>query len=147
MPNPLSWDYLTHLPGPDEVFGPFSTAFLVLFLIGFFVATFLYNEGGRYLTPDPVRRRYLRKYAGFLLIPLILGLFFFGVRILQIDPFTFGRRVWLYLSALGLLAVVAYAANDIRRHYRRDVEAQRRVTTRGRYVAAGSGSRAASRRH
>lgn len=147
MPNPMSWDYLTHFPGPDEVFGPFSTAFLIVFLIGFVVATFLYNEGGRYLTPDPVRRRYLRKYAGSLLIPLLLGLFFFGVRILQIDPFTSGRRIWLYLSALGLLAVVAYAANDVRLHYRRDVEAQRRVTTRGRYAASGSASRAGSRRN
>ena len=146
MPNPFSWDYLSHFPGPDEIFGPFSTAYLVVFLVGFAVAAFLYNEGGRFLTPDPVRRRYLRKYAGFLLIPLILGLFFFGVRILQIDPFTFGRRIWLYLSALGLLAVVAYAANDIRLRYRRDVEAQRRITTRGRYTASGQAPRAGSRR-
>ena len=146
MPKPWSWDYLNHLPRPDEIWGPFSTAFLVVFLIGFFVAAFLYNDGGRYLATEPVRRRYLRKYAGFLLVPLTLGLFFFGVRLLQIDPFTFGRRIWLYLSLLGLLAVLAYAAQDIRRHYRRDVLARRRTTSRGRYVAPRSASRADSRR-
>lgn len=146
MPKPWSWDYLNHWPGADEIWGPFSTAFLVVFLLGFFFVAFLYNDGGRHLATDPVRRRYLRKYAGFLLVPLTLGLFFFGVRLLQIDPFTFGRRIWLYLSLVGLVGVVAYAAVDIRRHYRRDVQAQRRTTTRGRYVAPRSTNRAGSRR-
>jgi hypothetical protein len=146
MPKPYSWDYLNRLPGPNEVFGPFSTAFVVTFLVGFFLAAFLYNEGGRHLTTDPIRRRYLRKYAGFLLVPLVLGLLFFGVRILQIDPFTFGRRIWLYLSLLGLLGVLAYAGLDIQRHYRRDVAAQRRVATRGRYVAGRTSSRVGSSR-
>ena len=147
MPKPYSWDYLNQLPGPDDVFGPFSTPFLVVFLLGFFVAVFLYNEGGRYLTTDPVRRRYLRKYAGFLLVPLVFGLLCFAVRILQIDPFTLGRRTWLYLSLIGLIAVLGYAAWDIRTHYRRDVAAQRRSSTRGRYVARRpGGGRVGSRR-
>ena len=146
MPKPWSWDYLNRVPGSDEIIGPFSTAFLVVFLIEFFFVVFLYNDGGRHLASDPVRRRYLRRYAGFLLIPLTLGLFFFGVRLLQIDPFTFGRRVWLYLALLGLIGVLAYAAVDIRRHYRRDVEAQRRISTRGKYVAPRSAGRAGSRR-
>ena len=146
MPKPYSWDYLNQLPGPDDVFGPFSTAFLVVFLLGFFAAVFLYNEGGRYLTIDPVRRRYLRKYAGFLLVPLVFGLLCFAVRILQIDPFTLGRRIWLYLSLLGLLAVLAYAAWDIRANYRRDVAAQRRSSTRGRYIGGRSNGRIGSRR-
>ncbi len=146
MPKPWSWDYLNHVPGADEIWGPYSTGFLIVFLLGFSFVTFLYNDGGRYLASEPIRRRYLRKYAGFLLIPLTLGLFFFGVRLLQIDPFTFGRRIWLYLSLLGLLGVLAYAAQDIGRHYRRDVQTQRRTTTRGRYVAPRSANRAGSRR-
>ena len=147
MPKPWSWDYLNHAPGSDEIFGPFSTAFLVVFLLGFFFVAFLYNEGGRYLTTDPVRRRYLRRYAGFLLVPLTLGLFFFGVRLLQIDPFTFGRRIWLYLALLGLIGVLGYAAMDTRRHYRRDVEAQRRTSTRGKYAVPRMGARAGTRRN
>ncbi len=146
MPKLWSWDYLNRVPGFDEVFGPFSTVFLVVFLIGFFFVAFLYNDGGRHLSAHPVRRRYLRRYAGFLLIPLTLGLFFFGVRLLQIDPFTFGRRVWLYFALLGLIGVLAYAAVDIRRHYRRDVEAQRRTSTRGRYTGPKSSARVTTRR-
>ena len=146
MPKPYSWDYLNRLPGPDDVFGPFSTAFLVVFLIGFFFVAFLYNDGGRYLTTDPIRRRYLRKYAGYLLIPLVLGLLCFAVRILQIDPFTLGRRIWLYLSLLGLLAVLGYAAWDIRQNYRRDVAAQHRRSTRGRYVTTRAPGRTRARR-
>ncbi|HEV2527799.1 MAG TPA: hypothetical protein VGT61_05015 [Thermomicrobiales bacterium] len=135
MPRFWSWDYLNHRPNEDEMFGPFSTAYLVVFLLLFFATVFLYNEGGRYLTEDPVRRKYLRKYAGFLLIPVTLALFFFSFRILQIDPFTFGRRIWLYLALLGTIGVLAYAAQDIRRHYQRDVAAQQRIQTRGRYAA------------
>lgn len=146
MPDVFSWDYLDRLPASEDVFNPLSTALLVVFIVGFFIATFLYNEGGRYLTDDRVKRRYLRKYAGFLLVPLVLGLFFFVIEIVQIDPFTFGRPIWLYLSLLGLLAVSAWAGQDIARHYSRDVAAAERLTTRGRYINRGSGARTGSRR-
>ncbi len=136
MPRFWSWDYLNHRPNEDEMFGPFSTAYLVLFILLFFATVFLYNEGGRYLTPEPVRRKYLRKYAGFLLIPVTLALFFFSFRILQIDPFTFGRRIWLYLALLGTVGILVYAALDMRKHYQRDVAAQQRIQTRGRYKPA-----------
>ena len=134
MPHPWSWSYLTHRPVDNEVYGPFSTAYLIFLLLAFCVTVFLYNNGGQYLTTDPVRRRYLRKYAGFLLIPIVLGIFFFLVRMVQIDPFTFGRRIWLYLTAVAILGLVVWIVVDIRRHYARDLAMQHRSHTQRTYL-------------
>ena len=134
MPHPWSWSYLTHRPVDNEVFGPFSTIYLIFLLIAFCITVFLYNNGGQYLTGDSVLRRYLRKYVGFLLIPIVMGLFFFLVRIVQIDPFTFGRRIWLYLTALALVGLAVWIVIDVRRHYARDVSLQHRGRTRRAYM-------------
>lgn len=146
MPNPFSWDYLTHRPTEDEVWGPFGIAYLVVFIVGFFVAVFLYNDGARFLTPHPVTRRYLRKLGAWTLLPLTFGLFFFVIRVLQIDPFTFGRRIWLYLSVLALLAVLGYFTYFVRTHYQRDIEAYERDRTKRTYLIPKHATSRARRR-
>jgi hypothetical protein len=47
MENPFSWDYMTTIPGPNEVFGPFAIVYLIVFGVGFALAVFLYNDGAR----------------------------------------------------------------------------------------------------
>ena len=37
-----------------------------------------------------------------------IGLFFGIIRLLQIDPFTFGRAIWIVLSWIALIAAIAY---------------------------------------
>jgi hypothetical protein len=117
MDNPVSWDYLTTTPGPNEVFGPFAIGFLLLFGTTFLVSLVLYSGGGKKLVPDPILRRLARKWSSIALAVTGFGLFFFLIRILQINPFNFQMRIWLWLSlaAYGLMA--AYFAFDYIRNY------------------------------
>ncbi|MEA2582648.1 MAG: hypothetical protein QOF33_733 [Thermomicrobiales bacterium] len=118
MDNPFSWDYLTTTPGPDEVFGPFAVIFLIVFAVGFLVAVAVYSGGGgKTLIPNPVLRRMARRWSGWALTVFGLGLFFFAIRWLQINPLSFGSRIWLWISWLTLLALVVLIAYDIRAHY------------------------------
>lgn len=117
MDNPFSWDYLTTTPGPDEVFGPFAIIFLVVFAIGFIASVVLYSTGGKNIIPNPVLRRLSRRWSGWAVAVFTVGLFFFAIRWLQINPITFGQRIWLWISWLLLLAFVIWVAYDLRTHY------------------------------
>jgi hypothetical protein len=117
MDSPFSWDYLTTVPGPNEVFGPFAVAFLILFAAGFILSIVIYNDWARRWFKDPVLHRMAKRWAGIGLIIFSLGLFFFLIRWLQINPFDLGMRIWLWLSQLSLLALVAYMIYDYKAHY------------------------------
>jgi hypothetical protein len=117
MDNPISWDYLTTTPGPNEVFGPFAIGFLILFGATFLISLVLYSGGGRRLVPDPVLRRLARKWSSIALAVTGVGLFFFLIRILQINPFNFQMRIWLWLSLLTYGLMVLYFAWDCIRNY------------------------------
>ena len=54
MDNPFDWDYLKTVPGPNEVFGPLSIAYLVLFIVGLIVSIVVYNGWAKKRFPDPV---------------------------------------------------------------------------------------------
>ena len=145
MDNPLSWGYLTTQPGPNEGFGVFALFFLVVFSIGF-VATFAMYAGwlDRRVT-DPIHRRFMRARSGWALSIFSTGLFFFLIRILQINPFTFGYRIWLYLCWLVLLGFVVWVAVDYRRNaprYRAQIEERNRIT---KVVVNVKGKRGANR--
>jgi type VI protein secretion system component VasK len=44
-----------------------------------------------------------RRWGSILMWIAIVGYFFFIVRWLQINPFSFGNRIWLFLTLLALL--------------------------------------------
>jgi fatty acid desaturase len=117
MDNPFSWDYLTTVPGPNEVFGPFAVIFLVLFGLGFIVSIILYNGGGRRFIKDPILARMARKWSAWALIVFTFGLFVFVIRWLQINPLTLGMRIWMWISFVALLGLIGYAIYDYRQHY------------------------------
>ncbi len=117
MDNPFNWDYLTTVPGPNEVFGPFAIVYLLLFIAGIAVSVLLYNGVGRKLFPNPVLFNMARRWGGIGVIVFGFGLFFFGIRALQINPFNFGMRIWLWISLLGVAAMAAYIAFDYRTRY------------------------------
>jgi hypothetical protein len=122
MDNPFSWDYLTTVPQTDEVFGPFAVIFLVLFGIGFLGSVFFYNDGGRRYISHPLKRRTIRRGSGIAMVVFGIGLFFFGIRVLQINPLNFGMRIWLWLSFLAVIVMFAYFAYYLRTVYRVQLE-------------------------
>jgi hypothetical protein len=117
MDNPVSWDYLTTTPGPNEVFGPFAIGFLALFGTTFLVSLVLYSGGGKRLIPDPILRRLARRWSSIALAVTGVGLFFFLIRILQINPFNFQMRIWLWLSLLAFGLMAVYFAIDYIKNY------------------------------
>jgi len=130
MDNPFSWDYLTTTPGSNEVFGAFAIGFLVIFLTGFIVSFVAYAGWGDRFVKDPLWRRMIRRWSGWALALFTTGLFFFVIRILQINPFTFGQRIWLYLSLLALAAFIVWCAVDYQRYapeIRKQIEDRKRM--------------------
>jgi hypothetical protein len=117
MDNPFSWDYLTTVPGPNEVFGPFAIGFLAIFIAGFVISIVVYNDWAKRWFKNPVLHRMAKRWAGMGLILFTLGLFFFLIRWLQINPFDLGMRIWLWLSLLGLIALIVYMIYDYKAHY------------------------------
>lgn len=117
MENPFSWDYMKTVPGPNEVFGTFSILYLVFFVAGFIISTVIYNGWAKKWFKDPIVHRMARKWAGIAIVIFGLGLFFFLIRWLQINPFGFARRYWLWLSLVALVVLVIYAIWDYKTHY------------------------------
>ncbi|MCC6704327.1 MAG: hypothetical protein IT334_05580 [Thermomicrobiales bacterium] len=115
MDNPFSWDYLTTTPGSNEVFGPFAIGFLVIFLTGFIISFVAYAGWLEKSVKHPVLRRMSHKWAGWALSLFSVGLFFFLIRVLQINPFTFGMRIWLFLCLIALAAFCVLLIIDYRR--------------------------------
>lgn len=115
MGNAFSWEHLTSVPRPDEVFTPASALFLVVCAIGLLAGYTLYSRPGIMWSRHLLRLRTARRWGSILLWICSLGIFFFVVGWLQINPFTLGERIWLYLTALALIVAVALLALDIRR--------------------------------
>ena len=148
MDNPFSWDYLTTVPGPNEVFGPFSVTFLIVFTIGFLVSLVVYNGWAKRWFHDPVLHRMAKRWAGMGLILFTIGLLLFLIRWLQIDPFSLGMRLWMWLAWVGLIAWLGYILYDYKRHYtdlrlayeqqQQRRELSRPMTKQGRGKPAGS---------
>jgi heterodisulfide reductase subunit C len=68
-------------------------------------ASVLYNGAGRSLFPNHVMYRMLKRWSSWALLVFGAGLFFFVVRALQINPFTFAMRFWMWVTVLGLVAL------------------------------------------
>lgn len=121
MDNPFSWDYLTTVPGPDQVFEPFGIAFLVVFGLGFLASLVLYNDGAKRYVSHGLKRRTIQRIAGLAMIVFGIGLFFFAIRLLQINPFTFGMRLWLWISILLLIGFAVAVLVYLRKSYAKDL--------------------------
>ncbi len=114
MGEPFSWDYLTSVPRPDEVFTPFTAVFLALCAIALLIGYALYSRPGIMWSRRLLRVRTARRWGAILLWIGSLGIFFFVVGWLQINPFTLGTRIWLYLTLLAWIIAVVLIAVDIR---------------------------------
>lgn len=137
MDNPFSWEELITLPRGDDVFNPFAIAFVVVFSIGFIASTFLYNNGARRFVDHPVTLRVLHRAGSIAMIVFGLGLFFFGIRALQINPFSFGVPFWLWLCIVAAILVVLYFIIYASTTYPRQVRAYDDRRVKQQYLRPG----------
>lgn len=127
MENPFSWDYLTSAPQSGEIFGPWSTLFLVFCAVGLIVGFLLNTRPQMLWTRRLMRVASARRWGSVLMWIFSIGMFFFIVRWLQINPFTFGNRIWLYLTAMAAIIAIALMVVQIR-YEAVALETERRAT-------------------
>ena len=101
------WTWLNTPPGKGEVFDPFGVFCLLLMVPGFVVSAYLAGPGAHRLTNDPVQLAGVRYWASIGLWGFGAGLFFFAVRVMQINPLSFGEPKWLLGSVMTILLAAA----------------------------------------
>ena len=107
MENPFSWSYLRGAPGDGPLFDPLMIAVLVVFAIGFIASAYASARPKMAIFKRRVHRRNVMRSTAILMWVCGIGLFFGLIRLLQINPASFGERLWTYLTFLVLLAVIA----------------------------------------
>ena len=117
MENPFSWDYLTAPIRETAMWGPFSIAYLILFGSLFIVCAFLFTDANRRFANHKLNRDTVRRNATWLMWVSAIALFFFGVRALQTPILTLEKRIWMYLSFLAFIVVIAKIVQYMRTEY------------------------------
>ena len=108
MQHPFDWDYLTTPPVSGDVFEAFSIVYLALFLGGFILSAYVYYRPWTKPFGRLFRRKAVMKATGIAMWVFGIGLFFFLIRLLQINPMTLGEPLWMWLSVLAVLAMIAW---------------------------------------
>jgi hypothetical protein len=103
-------DWLTIRPTDDEVINAFAIISLVVFAIVLIASGFYSARPWAAPFGEPFSRHFVSRSATMLAWPSALGLFFLLIRLLQIDPATFGRPIWIVLSWVALLAAIVVIA-------------------------------------
>src|SRR4029434_7456509 len=97
------WTWLSTPPGKNEVLDLFGTLCVLLFAPGFVLSAYLTGPGADRWAKDPIQFVGLRYWATIGLWVFGAGLFFIGVRVLQINPLSFGAPIWLIVSILAVV--------------------------------------------
>jgi hypothetical protein len=106
-------DWLTTRAASDDVLNLFAVISLAVFALVLIASGFYSARPWSPPLGEPFSRHFVRRAANLLGWPAGIGLFFLIIRLLQIDPATFGRPIWIVLSWIALLAaliVVAFIA-------------------------------------
>ncbi|HWV25542.1 MAG TPA: hypothetical protein VNZ58_15265 [Thermomicrobiales bacterium] len=102
------WDTLTSVPDSGDVLNAFAVLSLVVFG-AIFLAAGVFSA--RPKTPplgELYSRRFIKQSTAILGWASGIGLFFLLIRLLQIDPISFGRPIWIAFSWILLIASMAY---------------------------------------
>jgi hypothetical protein len=97
------WTWLSTTPGKNEVLDLFGTLCVLLFAPGFVLSAYLTGPGADRWAKDPIQFAGIRYWATIELWVFGAGLFFIGVRVLQINPLSFGAPIWLIVSILAVV--------------------------------------------
>ncbi len=136
MRNPLNWGYLTEVPISDEIFGPFSIAFLVIFTVGLVLTALAPRWAERQFPNHRLHRDTVTKISSRAMWGWITGLLFFVCRFFGLN--LLGWRLWLYVSLFAAIGCIAYAYWWLRTKYPPRVAAYRKEQRRRAYLRPGS---------
>ena len=136
MRNPFDWNYLTEVPISDEIFGPFSIAFLVLFTAGLVLTYLAPRWAAGEFAHHRLHRDTVDRIASRAMWGWITGLLFFLCRFFGLN--LLGWRLWLYVSLFAALGCIAYTYWWLRTKYPVRVEAYRKEQRRRAYLRPGS---------
>jgi hypothetical protein len=132
MPNPFSWDHLTTQPASDEVLNGFTIVYAAVMLLGFVGAAYLHYRPWTKPFGKLFRRRSVLRATFLAMWVFGTGLFFFLIRLLQINPFSFGEPIWMWLSLLAVVVmfvIIGMSWNSSRAAaHAAQVDARRRIT-------------------
>ena len=136
------WTWLFTPAAKGEVVDLFGAFWLLLFAPGYVLSAYLAGPGADRLGKDPVQLAGIRHWASIGLWVFGAGLFFVGVRVLQINPLWFGAPIWL----LGTIVAVVFVAVRCLEWWRTDYPAElaRRFTADTTYPRSDLGSRVGS---
>ena len=98
------WIWLNTPPTVDQVLDPFAVVYLVVFGAGFVASAYLHGPDAASISPNAIHRQGIVHWSHVGLWIFGTGLFFFGVRALQINPLSMGEPIWL-VSSIAAAAV------------------------------------------
>ena len=136
------WTWLSTPPAKGEVLDALGLFSFLLFAPGFVVSAYLAGPGAGRLAKDPVQLAGVRYWASIGQWVFGAGLFFFGARVIQINPLSFAEPKWLLAS----IAAVIFASVRCVERWRTDypAELERRDSAETLYPIADLGSRDSS---
>jgi hypothetical protein len=114
------WTWLSTPLAKGDVLDPFGLFCVVLLIPGYVISAHLAGPGADRVTSDRVQVAGVRFWATIGLWIFGAGLFFFGTRVMQINPLSFGEPKWL----LGSLAAILFAAARCLDWWRKDYPAE-----------------------
>ena len=132
------WTWVNTPPGKDEVLNAFGVFCLLLLVPGFVASAYFAGPGADRVAKDPAQLAGIRYCASIGQWVFGAGLFFFGARVMQINPLSFGEPKWL----LGSIVAIIFAASRCADYWRTEQRAERarRVPTNTVYPLADLGN-------
>jgi hypothetical protein len=111
------WTWLSTPPSKGEVLDPFGVFCLLLLVPGFVISAYLAGPGANRLAKDSVQLAGVKYCASIGLWVFGAGLFFFGVRVMQINPLSFGEPKWLHGSVVAIVVAAVRCVDWWRTEY------------------------------
>lgn len=102
--NPLDFNYAFTSPSTDSLFGPFSIAYFVVFIIGTIISNYFYFFGKYRFKSNLLTYTMVNRASRNAAIAFTLGFVFFLCRLAQLPPFS--ARIFLDVTIVLLVYYV-----------------------------------------